>query len=120
MLAGHFPFVYGAERAWLVVVVLMLVGAWVRLFFNLRHTGQDALVDARRRGARRPRARNLVAARTTTAAAPAGPARRRAVQRVWASGCVTCHSLRPTRGRHGAGGPELDAAKPIAALEGRA
>ena len=40
MLAGHAPFAYGATRAWLVLVVLMAIGAFARLFFNLRHTGQ--------------------------------------------------------------------------------
>jgi uncharacterized membrane protein len=40
MLAGHFPFAYGADNAWLVLVGLMAVGAWARLFFNLRHTGR--------------------------------------------------------------------------------
>ena len=37
MLAGHFPFAYGAERAWLVLVAMMALGALARLFFNLRH-----------------------------------------------------------------------------------
>nr|MBA2295693.1 urate hydroxylase PuuD [Actinomycetota bacterium] len=40
MLAGHFPFAYGADHAWLVLVVLMAIGAWARLFFNLRHQGR--------------------------------------------------------------------------------
>jgi uncharacterized membrane protein len=40
MIAGHFPFAYGADHAWLVLVALMVLGAWARLFFNLRHTGR--------------------------------------------------------------------------------
>ena len=40
MLAGHFPFAYGADHAWLVLVGLMAIGAWARLFYNLRHTGR--------------------------------------------------------------------------------
>jgi uncharacterized membrane protein len=40
MIAGHFPFTYGAGHAWLVLLALMLLGAWARLFFNLRHTGR--------------------------------------------------------------------------------
>ncbi|HEX3291095.1 MAG TPA: urate hydroxylase PuuD, partial [Gaiella sp.] len=40
MLAGHFPFAYGADHAWLVLVALMAIGAWARLFFNLRHAGR--------------------------------------------------------------------------------
>jgi uncharacterized membrane protein len=40
MIGPHFPFVYGRERGWVVLLVLMLIGAWVRHFFNLRHRGQ--------------------------------------------------------------------------------
>jgi uncharacterized membrane protein len=40
MLGPHFPFVYARERGWLVLLALMLVGAWVRHFFNLRHSGR--------------------------------------------------------------------------------
>ena len=39
MLAAHFPFAYGVDHAWLVLVGLMAIGAWVRLFYNLRHAG---------------------------------------------------------------------------------
>jgi uncharacterized membrane protein len=40
MLGPHFPFPFARERGWLVLVALMLVGAWIRLFFNLRHGGR--------------------------------------------------------------------------------
>jgi uncharacterized membrane protein len=40
MLGPHFPFVYARERGWLVLLALMLIGAWVRHFFNLRHAGR--------------------------------------------------------------------------------
>jgi uncharacterized membrane protein len=40
MLGDHFAFAYGHEDGWLVLVCLMLVGAWIRLFFNLRHAGR--------------------------------------------------------------------------------
>ena len=40
MLAGHVAFLYEVERPWLVLFALMLLGAWARLFFNLRHTGR--------------------------------------------------------------------------------
>jgi uncharacterized membrane protein len=40
MIAPHFPFVYTHARAWLVLLALMVLGAWVRLFFNLRHQGR--------------------------------------------------------------------------------
>jgi uncharacterized membrane protein len=40
MLTGHFAFAYGAGHAWLVLVVLMLLGVLARVFFNLRHQGR--------------------------------------------------------------------------------
>jgi uncharacterized membrane protein len=40
MLAGHFPQTYGSPHAWVVLVALMAVGAWIRVFFNLRHAGR--------------------------------------------------------------------------------
>ena len=57
MIAGHFAFTYGAGHAWLVLLVLMLLGAWARLFFNLRHQGRTiwaipAVGDRRARPAR--------------------------------------------------------------------
>jgi uncharacterized membrane protein len=39
MIAGHFPQTYGAPHAWAVLVALMAVGAWIRVYFNLRHAG---------------------------------------------------------------------------------
>jgi uncharacterized membrane protein len=40
MLGPHFPFAFAGEHGWLVLVALMLVGAWIRLYFNLRHGGR--------------------------------------------------------------------------------
>jgi uncharacterized membrane protein len=40
MLSNHFPFTYGHTYAWLILVVLLVIGAWIRHFFNLRHLGR--------------------------------------------------------------------------------
>jgi uncharacterized membrane protein len=40
MLSNHFPSAYGHSYSWLVLVVLMATGAWIRHFFNLRHAGR--------------------------------------------------------------------------------
>ena len=40
MISNHFAFTYEHEHAWLVLVVLTLIGAWIRHFFNLRHAGR--------------------------------------------------------------------------------
>jgi uncharacterized membrane protein len=41
MISNHFPWTYGHEHGWLVLVALMVIGAWVRHFFNVRHTGRN-------------------------------------------------------------------------------
>ena len=40
MLAGHFAFVFGADDAWLVFVVIAALTALIRVFFNRWHTGR--------------------------------------------------------------------------------
>ena len=96
MIAPHFPFLYTHERAWLVLLALMVLGAWIRLFFNLRHQGRTiwtipataavALVAL------------AVAIRPEDSSSGAGGA---AVPFVRVSAvveqrCATCHSVQPT------------------------
>jgi uncharacterized membrane protein len=40
MLGGHFAFLYGHDHDWLILVALMAIAAWARVFFNLRHGGR--------------------------------------------------------------------------------
>ncbi len=40
MLAGHFAFVFGADEAWLVFVLIAVLTALIRVFFNRWHEGQ--------------------------------------------------------------------------------
>jgi uncharacterized membrane protein len=40
MISVHFPTAYTHDHAWVVLVLLMVVGAWVRHYFNLRHEGR--------------------------------------------------------------------------------
>jgi uncharacterized membrane protein len=96
MLSYHFPFTYGHAHAWVILVCLMAIGAWVRHFFNLRHRGRNAwwiLVTA---------AAGIVGLAlwlrpTPSTASAAGPAPRFAqVQSIITARCAPCHSLRPT------------------------
>jgi uncharacterized membrane protein len=115
MLAGHFPFAYGADHAWLVLVALMAIGAWARLFYNLRHTGRTywampvvgiaAFVAL------------AVLVERSDDSVPAATAGDVVVgKRVFASaGCAGCHTLADA-GATGTDGPNLDAAKPSASL----
>src|SRR5207245_3798615 len=40
MLSNHFSFTYGHADSWAILVCLMVIGAWVRHYFNLRHRGR--------------------------------------------------------------------------------
>jgi uncharacterized membrane protein len=97
MLSNHFPFTYGSRHAWIVLVLLMAVGAWIRHFFNLHHRGRNAwwiLVTA---------AAVLVGIAIwlrphTSSAAVTGPAPPfTQVQSIIDQRCVPCHSLNPTQ-----------------------
>jgi uncharacterized membrane protein len=90
MIAGHFPQTYGAPHAWAVLVALMAVGAWVRVFFNLRHAGRTvweipvtaALAIAA----------IAVWLRPETAAAPARAVSFDEARQIVDRRCVSCHS----------------------------
>ena len=116
MLAGHFPFAYGADHAWLVLVALMLVGVWARLFFNLRHRGRTHwwMLAA---GAAAFVAIAVAVEQQDEPAATAGPPAdtARGKQVFVSAGCGGCHTLADA-GAAGTVGPNLDAAKPSAEL----
>jgi uncharacterized membrane protein len=116
MLAGHFPFAYGADNAWLVLVVLMVIGGWARLFFNLRHAGTThwwmpvaGLVAFVALAVVVDRSEDS----TAPAATSAGLAQGRQV--FLSAGCAGCHTLADA-GATGTVGPNLDAAQPSAPL----
>lgn len=39
MISNHYPMTYGHPHAWAVLMAVLLIGAWARHFFNLRHKG---------------------------------------------------------------------------------
>ena len=97
MISNHFPFTYGHSHGWLILVLLMVIGAWVRHFFNVRHTGRTlwaipvtaALGIAGVAIAIRPQEHK---------ASVGGPAVAFAqVQPIVAQRCAVCHSLHPTQ-----------------------
>jgi uncharacterized membrane protein len=92
MLAGHFPFTYGHDRAWLVLVAVAAIAVWLRHFFNLWHQGRRAWWIL---------ASGAVAAAALAVAIepddePAGatttPVPFTQVQRIVEQRCATCHS----------------------------
>jgi uncharacterized membrane protein len=115
MLSNHFPFVYGHDDAWLVLCAFVVLGAYVRHFFNLRHAGRTRW------------SMPIVAAAVVLGlalwlappdepSAPAGVADVAAGKQIFlTAGCSGCHTLRDA-GATGRVGPDLDAANPARAL----
>ena len=95
MLSGHFAFLYGHRHAWLILVCLMAIGAWIRHYFNLRHAGRTLWWIPLSAAA--GIAGIAVWARPPSAPAGASP---RAVtfaqvEPIVAERCAFCHSLHP-------------------------
>ena len=95
MLSNHFAFTYTYAHSWLVLVCLMVIGAAIRHFFNLRHQGRTlwwipvAAVVALAAIAvwlRPPE---------TSSAGPQVPFSR--VRGTVAERCTVCHSMTPTQ-----------------------
>jgi uncharacterized membrane protein len=115
MLSNHFPFVYGHDHAWLVLCAFVVLGAYVRHFFNLRHAGRTrwsmpvvataAVV-----------ALAIWLAPADESSAPASGASVAAGRQLFLKlPCGSCHTLRDAHAT-GVIGPNLDAAKPSRAL----
>ena len=100
MLSNHFPFTYGHTHAWLILVALMALGAWMRHYFNLRHRagtcGGSCVVAAG--GIARARAADPAEDAPRAPARAARRCRSRTVQAIVAHRCAPCHSLTPTAG----------------------
>ncbi|HET7745375.1 MAG TPA: urate hydroxylase PuuD [Gaiellaceae bacterium] len=114
MLAGHFSVLYTAGRPWLVLVGLMVLGAWIRLFYNLRHAGRTHWWMPVVAAAAVVAIAVAIKPSGDSASATAGDAS--AGKAVFTSaGCTACHTL-DDAGANGTVGPNLDAVKPSAAL----
>ncbi|HET6643284.1 MAG TPA: urate hydroxylase PuuD [Gaiellaceae bacterium] len=96
MISNHFPFTYEDAHAWLVLVALVLIGAWIRHFFNLRHAGRTAWWIPATAGAAalalavamRPDEGGGAPSRTVSDAEAIAIVQQR---------CVPCHSANPTQ-----------------------
>jgi uncharacterized membrane protein len=97
MLSNHFSFTYGHSHSWAILVCLMVIGAWVRHYFNLRHRGRTlwwipvtaALALAGVAIWIRPSSAQPPS--TSTAQVPFAVAHAIVAQR-----CAVCHSAKPT------------------------
>jgi uncharacterized membrane protein len=95
MISQHFPFTYGHDNSWLVLLGFMGLGALVRHIFNLRHQGRDI-----RRVAAAVSVGGavlvIVLAPQPQGAAGLTAADFPAVAKVFEARCVTCHSSHPS------------------------
>jgi uncharacterized membrane protein len=116
MLAGHFSFLTGRQHAWLTLLVLMVVGAWVRHFYNLRHAGRTHWWMLGAAAAAITVLAVVLIPADAKSNAPGTPAQVARGKTVFTSaGCMNCHTLADARAT-GAVGPNLDQAKPAASL----
>ncbi|HEV3407082.1 MAG TPA: urate hydroxylase PuuD [Gaiellaceae bacterium] len=119
MVSNHFPWTYGHARGWLVLVALMVIGAWVRHFFNVRHTGRNVWAI--------PATAALATVALAVAIAPddgGGTARGgevsfAEVERIVEQRCASCHSDNPTATRTAPQGVKFDTPEEIAAQADR-
>jgi uncharacterized membrane protein len=91
MLAGHFAFTFGDDQAWIVLVLVFVLTAWVRHFFNLWHTGRRAWWIAAS-SAVAVVALALWLQPDEPSPAQTGPVSFAQVQEVITARCATCHS----------------------------
>ena len=94
MISNHFPITYGHSYSWLILVCLLVIGAWVRHFFNVRHTGRTAWWV--------PVTAAIGIAVVAVAIRPGGSSGGTAVpftraQAIVQERCVPCHSAHPTK-----------------------
>ena len=96
MISNHYPMTYGHKHGWLVLLAILLLAAYVRHFFNLRHKGRTVWAI--------PITAGLATLALAVAIAPAKPAVDAAgpppfarVQAIVAQRCATCHAARPTQ-----------------------
>jgi uncharacterized membrane protein len=96
MISNHFAFTYEHEHAWLVLVALTLIGAWIRHFFNLRHAGRtEWFIPVTALAASVLLA---VAIRPDEGGgAPAAPVEAERAVAIVQQRCVPCHSQNPTQ-----------------------
>jgi uncharacterized membrane protein len=107
MISNHFPFTYGRSYAWLVLVVLLVIGAWVRHFFNLRHAGRTVwAIPVTAAIAIAVLAILIRPQEDSSAGAP--PVVFVQVARIVEERCAACHSERPTRVDEAPNGVKLD------------
>src|SRR5262249_11871630 len=98
MISTHFAFLYTHSNAWLLLVVLMVLGAWTRHYFNLRHRGRNAWWILASAAAGVVVVAVLIRPGSSSSRAVTGPPPAfAAAERVVHARCAPCHSMNPTQ-----------------------
>jgi uncharacterized membrane protein len=116
MISNHFPFLYGHDQAWLVLVALMLIGAWVRHFFVLRRRGRTNLLIPVGAVAGLVALAIAIEPDSSQRPATAEPVDTSEAIAIVERRCTTCHSANPTSEQFTSapGGVVLDTPEQIA------
>ncbi len=94
MISNHYPVTFGQPHAWAVLVAILLLAAYVRHFFNLRHGGRTVWAI--------PVTAALATLALAIAIAPHKPDAAQSytfsgVQRIVAIRCAPCHAETPAQ-----------------------
>src|SRR3954447_915470 len=95
MLSNHFAFTYSHADAWVVLVCLMVIGAAIRHFFNLRHQGRNLWAIPALAAVALAGIAIWLHPPETSPAGPAVPFSR--VSGIVDERCAACHSMHPTQ-----------------------
>ncbi|TWA78321.1 putative membrane protein [Azospirillum brasilense] len=98
MISNHYPLAFGTRYSWVIVAVVLVVGAVIRHFFNSRHAGKPApwwtwAVAAA--GVAVIVGLSAAGARTESAAAAPARVEFAQVEEVVLSRCSMCHAAQP-------------------------
>jgi uncharacterized membrane protein len=93
MISNHYPMTFGHRHAWLILVAVLLIAAYVRHFFNLRHKGRTVWAI--------PVTAALAALALAAVIAPAKPEAApftfADVEKIVGQRCATCHAANPSQ-----------------------
>ena len=115
MLSNHFPFTYGHSYSWLILVVLLVIGAWVRHFFNLRHLGRTVWAIPVTAAIAIAVLAILIRPQSEAATQTLPTVHFAQVARIIEQRCAACHSLHPTKVSAAPRGIKLDTPEEIKA-----
>ena len=97
MISNHYPMTYAHKHNWLVLLALVVISAFARHFFNLRHRGvlrPSILVTAA--FATGALAWAIIPVRTIPNTEPENAISDRQVSALISRHCVACHATQPT------------------------